>query len=196
MSQHIEIPAFLLEMSQQMHQQDNRITAEPIWQVRCKRYLVTQEGYNDHHWEIFYGEDGDYSTLYRSDDGDKSNLAEWLLEHDAQWCKTWLLENDKIESYHDEIESFADVFTQAFIEDFDVDSDHYDLPSSLTKLHFQEIEEVIKSCLTEADANWFIRRKQHDYPHLYTYVASMYLCPQMIELRNWILSLTKAEVAA
>jgi hypothetical protein len=64
------------------------------------------------------------------------------------------------------------------------------------KIHLQETEEVVKTCLTEADANWFIQRKQHDYPKLYTYAESMCFCPQMIELRNWIMSLTKAEVAA
>ncbi|EGR2446752.1 TPA: DNA N-6-adenine-methyltransferase [Vibrio cholerae] len=48
----IEIPDFLIEMSKQMHEQNNRITADPIWQVRHKQYLVTEQGYNESHWEI------------------------------------------------------------------------------------------------------------------------------------------------
>lgn len=47
MSQRIEVPAFLLEMSQQMHSQDNRCTADPIWQVRCKRFRPTDRNYSD-----------------------------------------------------------------------------------------------------------------------------------------------------
>ncbi|MDB4326374.1 ead/Ea22-like family protein, partial [bacterium] len=56
--------------------------------------------------------------------------------------------------------------------------------------HMVREMKVVKACLTEADANWFIKRKQHDYGKLYTYVYSMCYCPQMIELREWIISLT------
>lgn len=195
MSQQIEIPAFLLEMSQQMHQQDNRCTAEPIWQVRCKRYLPTEEGYDEHHWEIFDTDGG--TALYRSDKSDmKQALAEWLAENDHQWCSNWLFDNDIDEVCHDVSHTFDEVFIEAFIDKFNLESDHDQLPDPLKKFHLQETEEVIRSCLTEADARAFIARKQHDYPKLYTYVESMVFCPQMIQLRNWIMSLTKPEVAA
>lgn len=195
MSQQIEIPAFLLEMSQQMHQQSNRFTAEPIWQVRCKRYLVTEEGYNEHHFEIFDSEDGDFTELYNSDTGDKRPLASWLLENDLGWCDAWLEDID-VSADIDNLKAFSEIFIESFIDDFDVESDYYLLPAPLKKLHFQEAEEVVKTCFTEDDALAFIARKQHDYPKLYTYVESMVFCPQMIELRNWIMSLTKPEVAA
>ncbi|TVP11761.1 ead/Ea22-like family protein [Shewanella sp. KCT] len=194
MSQQIEIPAFLLEMSQQMHQQSNRYTAEPIWQVRCKRYLITEQGYNEHHWEIIDSED-DGKALYHSDRCDKQPLAEWLLENDLGWCDSWLEEID-ISADIDDLGAFSEIFMQSFLDDFDVESDYDELPDSLINLHFQEIEDVIKTCFTEADALAFIARKQHDYPKLYTYVESMVFCPQMIELRNWILSLTKPSEAA
>lgn len=48
----IEVPEFLLEMSKQMREQDSRLTAHPIWQVRCKRYASTQEGINEAGYEI------------------------------------------------------------------------------------------------------------------------------------------------
>ncbi|MFB2682768.1 ead/Ea22-like family protein [Shewanella mangrovisoli] len=199
MSQQIEIPAFLLEMSQQMHQQSNRCTAEPIWQVRCKRYLPTEEGYDEHHWEIVDTDGG--TTLYRSDESDmKQALAEWLAENDHQWCSNWLFDNEIETNYPDIVHvngpAFDEVFINAFIEDFDVESDHDQLPDPLKKFHLQETEEVIKTCLTEADARAFIARKQHDYPKLYTYVESMVFCPQMIQLRHWIMSLTTPEVKA
>ncbi|MEL4303159.1 ead/Ea22-like family protein [Shewanella xiamenensis] len=199
MSQQIEIPAFLLEMSQQMHQQSNRCTAEPIWQVRCKRYLPTEEGYDEHHWEIVDTDGG--TALYRSDESDmKQALAEWLAENDHQWCSNWLFDND-IETNNPDLThihgpAFDEVFIEAFIDDFDVESDHDQLPDPLKKFHLQETEEVIRSCLTEADARAFIARKQHDYPTLYTYVESMVFCPQMIQLRHWIMSLTTPEVKA
>ncbi|AAN56012.1 ead/Ea22-like family protein [Shewanella oneidensis MR-1] len=195
MSQQIEIPAFLLEMSQQMHQQNNRCTAEPIWQVRCKRYLPTEEGYDEHHWEIV-DTDGDATALYRSDKCDKQALAEWLAENDHQWCSNWLFDNDIDEVCHDVTHAFDEVFINAFIDKFNVESDHDQLPDPLKKFHLQETEEVIKTCFTEADARAFIARKQHDYPKLYTYVESMVFCPQMIQLRHWIMSLTKPEVKA
>ena len=195
MSQQIEIPAFLLEMSQQMHQQDNRCTAEPIWQVRCKRYLPTEEGYDEHHWEIFDTDGG--TALYRSDESDmKQALAEWLAENDHQWCSNWLFDNDIDEVCHDVSHTFDEVFIEAFIDKFNLESDHDQLPDPLKKFHLQETEEVIRSCLTEADARAFIARKQHDYPKLYTYVESMVFCPQMIQLRHWIMSLTTPEVKA
>lgn len=199
MSQQIEIPAFLLEMSQQMHQQDNRCTAEPIWQVRCKRYLPTEEGYDEHHWEIV-DTDGDATALYRSDKCDKKALAEWLAENDHQWCSNWLFDNDIESEYSDTTHvhgpAFDEVFINAFIDKFNVESDHDQLPDPLKKFHLQETEEVIKTCFTEADALAFIARKQHDYPKLYTYVESMVFCPQMIQLRHWIMSLTTPEVKA
>lgn len=193
MSQQIEIPAFLLEMSQQMHQQSNRCTAEPIWQVRCKRYLITEEGYDEHHWEIVDTDGG--TALYRSDKSDmKQALAEWLAENDHQWCSNWLFDNDIDEVCHDVSHTFDEVFIEAFIDKFNLESDHDQLPDPLKKFHLQETEEVIRSCLTEADARAFIARKQHDYPKLYTYVESMVFCPQMIQLRHWIMSLTTPEV--
>ena len=197
MSQQIEIPAFLLEMSQQMHQQSNRCTAEPIWQVRCKRYLPTEEGYDEHHWEIVDTDGG--TALYRSDESDiKQALAEWLAENDHQWCSNWLFDNEIETNYPDIVHvngpAIDEVFINAFIEDFDVESNHDQLPDPLKKFHLQETEEVIRSCLTEADARAFIARKQHDYPKLYTYVESMVFCPQMIQLRHWIMSLTTPEV--
>jgi len=181
-----QIPAFLIEMSKQMNEQGNRMTADPIFQVRYKHYLVTAEGYNDHHWEIIEPDDG--HTLYHSEVCDKQRLAEWLGDNEAEWSESWL---ESLES-----DDLASGFIDVFCDNFDVENDFDELPDSLMKIHLQEVEEVIKTCLTEADARAFIARKQHDYPKLYTYVESMVYCPQMIELRNWILSLTKAEVAA
>ena len=182
-----QLPAFLIEMSKQMHEQSNRCTAEPIWQVRCKRYLVTEQDYNEHHWEIISEDDG--FLLYRSDvDGDYKRLAEHLIDNNEDWCAEWCRDFDiDLACEYD----FIDIFSTQY------DPDGYlDLPDGYKRLYLQETEEVIKTCLTEVDARAFIARKQHDYPKLYTYVESMVYCPQMIELRNWILSLTKAEVKA
>jgi hypothetical protein len=77
-----QIPAFLIAMSQQMHEQSNRMTAEPIFQVRYKHYLVTAPDYNEHHWEII--EPGDGGTLYHSEECNKTNLAEWLLDSETK----------------------------------------------------------------------------------------------------------------
>lgn len=178
----VEVPEFLIEMSQQMHQQSSRCTAEPIWQVRCKRYLVTAEGYNEHHWELL-SEDGD--VVYHSEKCDKDDLIEHLTNNFSDWCSEWH-EN----ALDDELCHAGQDFYSAFTEWFDVEIDYDALPEPIRMIHLQEFEDVIKTCFTEADALAFIARKQHDYPKLYTYVESMVFCPQMIELRNWIMRLT------
>lgn len=180
----IEVPDFLIEMSKQLHEQDNRITAEPIFEVRCKRYLVTQEGYNQSHWAL-YDRDSDGWATYSTEDGfDNSNAHHNFYESNPDWCDDWL----ECEDLPSGIESFANNF------DFEARSScFYDWPDDCNSLFLQETEETIKSCLTEADAKAFIARKQHDYPKLYIYVSSMVFCPQMIELRNWIMSLKDVE---
>lgn len=160
------LPAFILEMSKQMTEQSNRCTAHPFWQVRCKRYEVTAEGYNEHHW-ILVNDDGEF---FRSDHDENANDA--LLEHYPEFCEKWQNDNDQDD----------------FFENFD--ADYEDLPSGVTFLHVQEVEQVISTHLTEHDANWFIKRKQHDYPKLYTWVESAYWSPQFRQLQDWIISLT------
>ncbi len=188
MSQQIEIPAFLLEMSQQMHQQSNRCTAEPIWQVRCKRYLVTESGYSEHHWEIV-DEEGD-AFYHSEEDSGLSELAICIFESHTEWASSFWGRHEETRFLDCTESDFVDSFNKNF------DPDWIDLPGGFKKIYFQETEEVIKTCFTEADALAFIARKQHDYPKLYTYVESMVFCPQMIELRNWIMSLTKLSEAA
>ncbi|KAA1217106.1 hypothetical protein AWJ09_04390 [Vibrio cholerae] len=189
----IEIPDFLIEMSKQMHEQNNRITADPIWQVRYKKYLVTEQGYNESHWEIAATEEG--CTLYHSqNDSDYQELILYLIDNHPDWMREWAEEYADMEIELDDGEMMLeelelDRLTDAFNSSFD--PDWHDLPDGVKKFHMQEIEVVVKTCLTEADANAFIQRKQHDYPKLYTYVESMVYCQQMIELRNWILSLTE-----
>lgn len=177
----IEIPDFLLEMSKQMNEQPTRCTAEPIWQVRCNRYLATEEGVNEHHFEII---DEEGSTLYSSLDDDCNNLAEYLRDYEEEFVDYFMGDKDG--------ESLDEALLDEIMNGW---FDFNELPSNLRKVHLQEVEEVIKTCLTEYDANCFIKRKQHDYPKLYTYVDSMVFCPQMIELRNWIMSLTAKDAA-
>mgnify|MGYP003137430523 CR=1 FL=1 len=160
-----EIPDFLLEMSKQMAEQPNRSTAHPFWQVRCKRFVVTQEGYNEHHW-ILQDEEGEF---FRSDLHECANQA--LLERYPEFCKHW-----------------QEVTDDDFIEGFDLEWD--ELPPEVNKLYLQEVEEVVTTHLTQHDAECFIKRKQHDYPPLYTWVESAYWSPQFKQLQDWIISLT------
>ena len=76
-----------------------------------------------------------------------------------------------------------------FLESFDIEI-YDELPKGVNKLFVQETEEIVTTHLTEADALWFIKRKQHDYPKLYTYVESAYWSPQLKQLQDWIISLT------
>ena len=84
-----------------------------------------------------------------------------------------------------EDESFYDYFDfekhKASFEDF---------PDAYRVIHLQELYKIVWTGLTEYAANQFINRKQHDYPDLYTYVESAYWSPQLVELQEWIKSLT------
>lgn len=184
----IEIPDFLLEMSKQINTQDNRITAEPIWQVRCKRLRVTAEGFGEF-IQIVDTED-DYHIVASSANNDSMN--EQIVKHldcDPEDLPVML------EKWVDDREDFGmsgEEKIDFFIDNFDCDYDLDDLGYSFEKFTMEEYEDIVKGAfLTEADAERFIQRKQHDYPKLYTYVESMTYCPQMIELRKWIMSLSK-----
>lgn len=170
----MEIPNFLIEMSKQMNDQDNRCTADPIWEVRCKRKITCCEGREDYWVIVDVG--NEYEELYSSSDCETEYFFEYMHENYDRWIYSWEEHNEK----------------EFNAENFDIDSDYCDLPDGydeLERIPMQEIEETVKSCLTEHDARAFIKRKQHDYPRLYTYVNSMVFCPQMIELRKWILGL-------
>lgn len=172
-----EIPEFLIEMSKQMNTQDNRITADPIWMVCYDKAHITAEGYEDY---IEYAtNDGDYSTIYSTEDGtlaDEDFAKRELIENYPEWCKM-LMQSLGVESM-DEVDVIDEITSG-------------ERPNDVSEYHMCRRQEIVKACLTEASANAFIARKQHDYPKLYTYVFSMCYCHQMIELRNWILSLTK-----
>lgn len=190
MSQQIEIPAFLLEMSQQMHQQSNRCTAEPIWQVRCKRWRITESGYSDTFEFIDIENEHSLAATNREDTEINQQIIEYLNCDPDDLpivLESWVdRENDECLSGEDKINYFLDNF------DHEIDE-----LEGFKLFWVEEYEDVVKGAfLTEADANWFIQRKQHDYPKLYTYVESMVFCPQMIQLRHWIMSLTTPEVKA
>jgi hypothetical protein len=183
----MHIPKFLLEMSKQMHKQSNRSTSDPFWQVRCKRYMVTEEGYNEHHWEL-HAEDSDGCPIFSTAPHyDNVAASEGFEENNKKWCSDWIAENIDDECVGEDSE-FTDFF------DFDTHKNTgEEWPEGYRVIHMQEYEDIVSTHLTEVDAKWFIGRKQHDYPKLYTYVASAFWSPQIKELRAWILSLNKGE---
>ena len=172
-----EIPEFLLEMSRQINTQDNRITSDPIFMVCCDRPYITAEGYE--RYVEYTHDDGDHSVLFSTKEGSKLGIEHaqtWLLENEPELVKQWEEEND------------CELSNMDFAHEYEMGE--FDSIENLDKVFVAESMEVIKACLTEVDAQAFIKRKQHDYPKLYIYVQSMYFCPQMMELRNWIMSLT------
>lgn len=172
------LPDWLREMSRQMRTQENRLTAHPFWQVRCKRYLPTLDGYNESHHEVC----GDEGVVWRSSDPD-AELVTYLLENHEDWCKQWAEDNDYLDAYDSIAEAMEDSFEPMADE----------LPEGIRLIPVQEIEEVVTTHFTQADAEWFIKRKQHDYPPLYTYVESAYWSPQLRNLQDWIIGLTTQE---
>lgn len=172
------LPNFLLVMSEEMTEQENRSTAHPFWQVRCKEYLITESGYNEHHWVLVNSE----GEFYRSDKQELSEAFEYLKDSYSEWF-TKRVERIRGEENWDDT---ADI--ELLISCSDIE--YLELPDGVDKLYVQEVEKIVTTHFTEADALWFIERKQHDYPKLYTYVESAYWSPQIRKLQDWIISLT------
>ena len=170
------IPEFLIEMSEQMNNEDVRCTAEPIWTVCYDEWLTCADDRGDK-TVLLLSDNGD--NYIECSDSDHTGIFDYLKEHYPVWCMTLIHEFDEEEGNIDELSSYLEL------------DDYVDLPDNLTieKLEMQRYRKIVKSCLTEEDARHFIKRKQHDYAPLYTYVESMIFCPQMIELRAWIKSI-------
>lgn len=168
----IEIPEFLKEMSKQLNDQDNRITAEPIFCVYYDDKIPTDSEYSD-----------DY--FYRDDEGTVLDFEDYI--------------DSLLDSYDCEVEyinkllEFAGCDELGEVTEYDL-SEFGEYAFGVDKVYYLKEKKFVKASLTEADAQYFIKRKQHDYPPLYIYVESMIHQPQMIELRNWIKSLTSDSI--
>jgi hypothetical protein len=184
------IPDFLLEMSKQMHQQDNRATSHPVWVVCYDDYITCADGRGDHVELIDATGRLECPVLYTDRDCDATELVEHIQEYYPEQFNAWY-EANKVEWPDRDAASIAEHIDDAYayVCDLGID-DRY-----IERIEVQRVVREVTCCLTEADANAFIKRKQHDYSKLYTYVKSMVFCPQMIELREWILSLTEPEEA-
>lgn len=181
----MELPDFLIEMSKQMNSDPSRMTAHPYWQVRTKEFLVTEEGYNEHHWEII---DSEIGSIYRSDLDPLIELGKFIKEHHQEYFERFTFESsDEDYPLEDDLELFADVWEPSWHSG--------ELPEGMSLVYVQEVEKVLSTHLTQSDAEWFINRCKHHYStELYTYVASAYWSPQFKELQDWIKSIT-AEAA-
>lgn len=145
-----EIPKFLLEMSEQINTQDNRITADPLWMVCYDKEYPTSEDYGEYYqWCDCNNE---YHVIYssNSDLDENEEMIAYLSEYEEDWVSSFL--NGEGEEDMDEC--------------FNIFNNDYQLPDYFQKIWMSKKQEVVKACLTEADANWFIKRKQHDYQKL------------------------------
>lgn len=186
----MEIPKFLTEMSEQMNNEDNRCTADPIWMVCYDNWLTCADGRGDK--EIYLiNNDCSYTEC-----DDESEVLTYLHEHHGEWVNSIKITKYEDDCLCDDYDSFEQYLES---DDFELDLEYndYDYPDDLTieKLCMQKEMKVVNSHLTLEGANQFIARKQHDYPKLYTYVYSMYFCNQMKELRGWIKSLSTKELS-
>lgn len=161
-------PDFLLELSKQLNEQDNRITADPLFCVYYDEKVPTSEDYSDD-FEWFDHEESEVI-------GDDDDLIEYLKENHLEWLQNY--------ATGEEVE-----VSDVTIDDLEWET----LPSKIDKVHYLKKKHFVKASLTEAGAQQFIDRKQHDYSPLYIYAESMCYQWQMIELRKWLLSLHKVQ---
>lgn len=174
-----EIPDFLIDLSKQLNEQPSRSTAHPFYQVRCKRPYVTMEGYSSAYFDVYNDDGVIFSSNWKNHGCKDEHLAEYLIENYHDWlCDTF--------------EDVEVIDVDFLLENFDFDECD-NLPEGLTKIWLQEVEEVVSTHLTLDAAEAFIRRKQHDYPKLFTYAESAYWSPQLRQLQDWIKSLTNQQ---
>ena len=112
-----KLPDFLLKISENMNSQNNRMTADPLFEVRYKQYIVTESGYNEHHAEVF---DDDGNTIWTSKGSDNTDLGVYLADNETDWLNLYFTDFDI------NIEDMSlDEIASAFIDtDFDVEGDH------------------------------------------------------------------------
>jgi hypothetical protein len=170
-----EIPEFIHEMAKRLNEQDSRCTSHPFFQTRCKRYVVTEQGYNDHHYEIC----GDDGVLFRSH---VDELEDFISseEYSEYWEK--VITNEELSDLSEISLDVEDFIFEEFLDGYD-----------LNLIYVQEVDEIVSTHMTEADANRFIARKQHDYPKLYTYAASAYFSQDLRQLQDWIKTLENTD---
>lgn len=164
----VEIPEFIKQLSEQLNEQSNRMTADPIFCVYYDKKLPTSEDHADGH-EYF---DKDNCCVI----GNFEDLKEHLRNGDyKEFIQDVMADRPNYEAFED-------------VEESDIDED--DLPEDISKSYYLKDKCFVKASLTESGAQQFIDRKQHDYPKLYIYAESMCYQWQMIELRKWLMSLT------
>ncbi len=159
------LPNFIFEISEEINKQPNRCTSHPFWQVRCKRFVPTYDGYDEHH-KVLVDDGGEF---WRSDKCEESHIFDYLEDYYSEWVE----DNGGI----DQIKIGFDI-------------EWFEFPENIVCLPVREVEEVVSTHLTQSDADWFIERKQHDYPPLYTWVESAYWSPQIKQLQDWLKCLT------
>lgn len=175
----MNIPNFLIEMSGQLKEQDNRMTADPIFMVCYDKWLTCANGRGDK--EIYLMSDGgDYNEFDTEDE-----LFDHLKENHSEWCSELILSTGECEGDIESISEYVD------IDDLEFSDSSRDF--TVEKICMQKEMCVVNSHFTEYGAKRFIETNQHNYAKLYTYAFSMYRCHQMKELRQWIISLTDKE---
>lgn len=86
-----DVPDFLLEMSKQMSEQSNRVTSDPICQIRHKKWITCDPESSDH-WTLIYGADN--LEVFDSENGDETELFRCLRENEPLWVYDWEKESE------------------------------------------------------------------------------------------------------
>ena len=181
----MKTPDFLLEMSKQLKEQNNRCTADPIFMVAYDKWLTCADGRGDK--EIYLIRNVDEYT----ECDNESEVITYLIDNHCEWFNEAVsqkYEDDCLSDDYDSIEHYIE--SDDFELDIEYEDHNYPANFAVEKVCMQKEMCVVNAHLTEEGAKQFIERKQHDYSKLYIYAYSMYHCNQMKELRSWIMSLT------
>ena len=90
----MEIPKFLIEMSEQMNNEDNRCTADPIWMVVHDNWLTCADDRGDKNILLLCN-GGDH--YIECDEDDYTEIFTYLKEDHEEWCMELIREHDEEE---------------------------------------------------------------------------------------------------
>lgn len=171
------LPSWVLELAKQIQNQPSRSTAHQFWKVRYQEWVPVPHGYSDEYVILNTDES---EECYQSFNGNIDDLKSHLWDYHQGWCEDW------VNHYADDYDCSTE---DRFFDEFEIDRFINDLPDNLMQIYVGKQERIASTHLTENDVNWFIKRKQHDYPKLYTYVESAYWSPQLKRLQDWLKAL-------
>ena len=159
----------LSRMAKNMHTQDNRITANPIFCVYQKEERPAEEG----RYQCFYTEDHDH----RLDAGDNDELVEWFKKNQQEILDSYDVTKEELDTVMEEHDMFM---ADEIVELLKLQRHEYDIVDvAVTGQYY----------FTEEACHRHIKANSYHYTEPHSFVESAWRNPEMQLLREVVMSL-------